>query len=104
MKVVLADRAQSDLKQIADWIGADDWDYAESFRRALLDKCFTLSSNPGRYPFVLGTGTLGLRKLSYRDYLIFYRVLTEGVEVVRIVHGKRDWVRLLRDLTPRRDV
>jgi plasmid stabilization system protein ParE len=96
MRVVLADRANADLEEIADWIGADDWDSAESFQRALRDKCETLGSNPKRYPPVLGAGARNLRKLSYRDYLIFYRVLESQVEIVRIVHGKRDWVPLLQ--------
>ena len=73
MRVVLADSAHADLKEIADWIGADDWDHAESFRRALLEKCGTLGSNPNRYPLVRHAAARDLRKLSYRDYLIFYR-------------------------------
>ena len=97
MRVVLADSASADLDDIADWIGADDWDRADSFRNALRNKCATLASNPKRYPRVDRAGTASLRKLSYHDYLIFYRVLDNQVEVVRIVHGKRDWVPLLRD-------
>jgi toxin ParE1/3/4 len=93
MKVVLADSAHADLTEIVDWIGADNWDEAESFRLALLQKCETLRDSPGRYPVVTHAGARSLRKLSYRDYLIFYRVLETDVEVVRIVHGKRDWVR-----------
>jgi toxin ParE1/3/4 len=100
MRVVLAVRAQADLKEIADWIGADDWDHAESFRRALREKCETLGSNPGRYPLVRHARARNLRKLSYRDYLIFYRILETEVEVVRIIHGKRDWVPMLRDPMP----
>jgi plasmid stabilization system protein ParE len=75
MRVVLADGAHTDLKEIADWIGADDWDQAESFRRALRDKCETLASNPRRYPLVPHADARKLRKLGYHDYLIFYRVL-----------------------------
>lgn len=96
MRVVLAPSAQADLTEIADWIGADDWDQAEAFRCALLERCGTLGSNPRRYPLVRYAGARKLRKLSYHDYLIFYRVLESEVEVIRIVHGKRDWVRLLR--------
>jgi plasmid stabilization system protein ParE len=42
-------------------------------------------------------GVRELRKLSYRDYLIFYRVLENEVEIARIIHGKRDWVPMLRN-------
>ncbi|MGA9583458.1 MAG: type II toxin-antitoxin system RelE/ParE family toxin [Allosphingosinicella sp.] len=97
MRVVLADTAHADLKEISDWIGADDWDHAESFRRSLLDKCRTLGSNPRRYPLVLRSGARNLRKLSYRDYLILYQLLETEVEVIRVVHGKRDWIALVRE-------
>jgi plasmid stabilization system protein ParE len=102
MRVVLADRAEADLKEIADWIGADDWDQAESFRGILLEKCRTLGSNPRRYPLVRPAAARNLRKLGYRDYLIFYRVLEAEVEVVRIIHGKRDWVSMLQTSMPER--
>lgn len=73
MRVVLADSAHADLKEITDWIGADDWDHAEWFRHALREKCETLVSNPSRYPLVRHAGTRNLRKLNCRNYLIFYR-------------------------------
>lgn len=102
MRVVLADSASADLDDIEDWIGADDWNRADSFRDTLRDKCATLASNPRRYPIVARVGADTLRKLGYRDYLIFYRMLENRVEVVRIVHGKRDWVALLQGWEPRR--
>lgn len=95
MRVVLADSARADLTEIADWIGVDDGTMRSPSRSALRDKCETLGSNPSRYPRVLHAGARNLGKLSYRDYLIFYRVLATEVEVVRIVHGKRDWVTLV---------
>jgi toxin ParE1/3/4 len=36
------------------------------------------------------------RKLVHRDYLIFYRVLTDRVEIDHILHGARDWMEVLR--------
>jgi len=34
--------------------------------------------------------------MPFRAYLIFYRV-TDRVEVLRIIHGARDWAPLLDD-------
>lgn len=31
----------------------------------------------------------------FRNHLIFYRPLTDGIEVVRILHGARDWVTMI---------
>jgi toxin ParE1/3/4 len=32
----------------------------------------------------------GIRSFPYRRYLILYRIIAEGVEIVRVVHGARD--------------
>jgi plasmid stabilization system protein ParE len=37
----------------------------------------------------------GLRHRTYKNYIIFYRVGDDAVEVVRIMRGARDWERLL---------
>jgi len=34
---------------------------------------------------------------AFRDYLIFYRDLSDGVEIVRMLHGARDIQRILED-------
>ena len=95
MKVVLTERALADLDEIADWIGRDDWDRAEAFVDDLESRCMTLSRYPRRYPLVPGATAGSLRKLSYSGYLIFYRMIETQVEIVRIVHGARDWAALL---------
>jgi plasmid stabilization system protein ParE len=35
--------------------------------------------------------------VGHRGYLIFYLILEDRVEVARIVHGSRDWARLLQE-------
>jgi toxin ParE1/3/4 len=38
----------------------------------------------------------GLRSLSHKQYhFVFYRVRGDTVEIIRILHQRRDWVRLL---------
>lgn len=37
----------------------------------------------------------GLRRRLHAGYLIFYRVGTDRVEIVRIIHGARDYPSLL---------
>lgn len=95
MKVALTESALADLDHIAEWIGRDNPDRAETFVLDLRAKCDTLSSHPRRYPLVSGATQSDLRKATFRDYLIFYRVLTNQIDVVRIVHGARDWAALL---------
>ncbi len=97
MKVVLTESALADLDEIADWIGRDDLDRAEAFVESLRRKCATLSRHPRRHSTVPRISGVELRKLTYRDYLIFYLVLDERVEVVHILHGARDWAALLAE-------
>jgi toxin ParE1/3/4 len=33
----------------------------------------------------------------YRDYLVFYRPITDGIEVYRVLHGARDITNILAD-------
>ena len=39
----------------------------------------------------------GMRRWPVGQYLVLYREITGGVEIVRVVHGKRDLKRALRD-------
>jgi toxin ParE1/3/4 len=96
MKVVLTAPALADLDDIADWIGRDDWDRAEAFVEMLRRRCATLSRHPRRHPVVPQIVSARIHKLSYRGYLIFYRI-DEQVDVLRIVHGAREWAALLGD-------
>jgi toxin ParE1/3/4 len=40
----------------------------------------------------------GLRSVPFRRYLIFFRKVQGGVEIVRVIHGARKWQRLLKNL------
>ena len=39
----------------------------------------------------------GLRSLVVRQYVLFYRVAPDAVQVVRILHGKRDIDSLMKE-------
>lgn len=42
--------------------------------------------------------TFGERRIKgFEDYLIFYRPLADGVEIVRVLHGKRNIPTILED-------
>ena len=47
------------------------------------------SDNPG----LAGIRVSRIRR--FKNYLIFYRVLDDGIEVVRVLHGARDIERFL---------
>lgn len=57
----------------------------------LRSDCLGLAEMPNRFRQVGGTA---LRRRPSGNYLIFYSV-GDRVEIVRILHGARDWISLL---------
>lgn len=96
MKVNLAEQALNDLIDIARWIARENPDRARTFGAELRRQCVTLSKAWRRYPVVFDTAAGELRKRRYGRYLIFY-VAGEQIDVLRIVHGSRDWAMLFAD-------
>ena len=87
MIVVFSQRADADLEAIGDWIARDNPGRAISFVAELRCACEELGANPRMYPFLPGSRTL--RKRTFEQYLILYRVHAK-VFIVSIWHGARD--------------
>lgn len=99
MKVAITDSAKLDLIGIGDYIRPHNPERAASFVEELLDHCQALADLPHRHPLVPRYEHHGIRRCVHADYLIFYRVGTELIEVVHILHGALDYESLLFPLT-----
>lgn len=95
MKVVIAISAKLDLIGIGDYIQPYNPERAASFVDELLGHCQTLAESPRRHPLVPRYENHGIRRCVHDDYLIFYRVGPELVEVIHILHGAQDYEPLL---------
>ncbi|MEA2783577.1 MAG: toxin ParE1/3/4 [Rhodospirillaceae bacterium] len=95
MIVVLTAEAEIDLETIAQYIARDSLTTALSVVHELREKCLALNEAPRGYPLVPRYEHHGIRRRPSGSYLIFYRVGTETIEVVHILHGARDYERLL---------
>ncbi len=95
MNVVITPPARADLFSIGAWIEQDNPDRAVTFVEELYDACLKLRGFPRAYPLLSGHEESGIRKYSYRRYLIFYAILNDRVEVLRILHGARDYEAIL---------
>src|SRR3954470_12387562 len=95
MKVDVSAAAEADLVDIGEFIGRDSVTRAENFVQELLDACEAISQVPFSCAIVPRYRTLGFRRKVHGNYLIFYRVRDDRVEVVRIIHGARNIDRLL---------
>jgi toxin ParE1/3/4 len=95
MKVIITAAAEADLRQIGDWIAQDNRARAITFTRELRERCKRLVDAPRGFPLLPRQETDGIRRRAYRDYLILYRIRGDAIEVLHVVHGARDYERLL---------
>jgi plasmid stabilization system protein ParE len=95
ISVVLSEAAERDLESISDWIAADNPEAAVEFVQELRGVCATLSEFPERFPIVPRYEKHGIRRLPYRNYLIFYSVRPVSVDILRVLHGARAYESIL---------
>lgn len=95
MRVIVTPQAKADVVAIGEYIRLGNPERADSFVQELLDHCHPLSDMPRRYPLVPRYESRGIRRCVHEDYLIFYRVGAEHLDIVHILHGARDYESLL---------
>ena len=93
-RVVHSPAAEDDLLEI--WVGlaANNVSAAERLSNELRAATQLLATQPllGKARREFGAG---IRSFPVRDYVLVYRPILDGVELVRVVHGARDLVRVL---------
>ena len=57
----------------------------------------TLKDNPEIYTIIDDEmiRKLEIRKLIVDNYIVFYRIKDDSIEIVRIMYGRRNWINLL---------
>jgi addiction module RelE/StbE family toxin len=95
MKLVITDEAKADLRQISEWIAEDNPARALSFVDELEDRCARLLEMPRAYPLVPRHENSGVRRVPHGDYLIFYRVTADTVDILHVLNGARDYEPIL---------
>jgi toxin ParE1/3/4 len=93
-KARLSDQAKEDLVGIWEYIAQENLTAADRLVQKLVTQYTSLAENPGmgRLREEL---RLGLRSFPVGSYLILYQPIPEGIAVFRIIHGARDFERLL---------
>jgi toxin ParE1/3/4 len=87
-RITRSPRARQDLIDIWTWIAADNPKAADRLLDLIHEKLLLLAENPRLGP-VRPDIAPGLRLFPLRRYLILYREQSQGIEVVRVVHGMR---------------
>ncbi|MFN7895455.1 MAG: type II toxin-antitoxin system RelE/ParE family toxin [Cyanobacteriota bacterium] len=95
MRVVITAAAKADLLAIRRYIEADNPTRAVNFVEELLNRCLALADTPRAYPLVPRYEHFGIRRCVHGNYLIFYRLQPEQIEVIHVLQGARDIEALL---------
>lgn len=95
MKVGYTTAARFDLVGIGAWIASDNPVRAESFVSELQKACDALGCMPRAFQVIIKRGKSQIRRKPYFDYLIFYRIKQETVEILHVLHGARDYEAVL---------
>ncbi|NEO88626.1 MAG: type II toxin-antitoxin system RelE/ParE family toxin [Spirulina sp. SIO3F2] len=82
--------ASQDLNEIADYFAENSVEAGERFFQAFNRKCQQLITFPNSGKSYESIRP-GLRGLSFEKYIIFYRILKDGIEILRVVSGRRDF-------------
>jgi toxin ParE1/3/4 len=85
--------AQEDIEQISLWIARQgSVQAALNWYQAINQEFLKLAETPG-------TGTdqgdlrPGLRSSPFKNYLIFFNPTRTGIQIIRVIHGARDYKR-----------
>lgn len=85
----IADQAKADLMDIWSYIAQDNEQAADILSDRIADKFEQLLTLPGMGRERRDIGP-GLRSFLQESYVIFYRLIDDGIEIVRVLHGARD--------------
>ena len=86
-------RAEKDFDGIFAFITKDNPDAARKFVDRLQASCEALAIHPLMGQRMVSRGNL-YRVFSVHKYAVVYRTISDGVEIVRVIHGARDIDRL----------
>jgi toxin ParE1/3/4 len=83
--------ARNDLKQIHDHISIDSKYYAKVVTRTIAEKADNLAEFPFFGRVVPEIDDPNVREIFVYSYRLIYEVKEGGVQVLAVVHGKRDF-------------
>jgi toxin ParE1/3/4 len=88
-RYVITEPAEEDLKEIASYIAADNIAAAFSMLDRFTERFEMLTSMPqtGRRRDELEPN---LRSFPEGNYVVFYREISDGIEIIRVLHASRD--------------
>jgi toxin ParE1/3/4 len=90
MRVKFTDQAETNLEEIGDFIALENPERAASFVEDLRQHALNIGDFPEAYPIVSRHRAKAVRRCVHGDYLIFYRISGNQIDVLHIFHGARN--------------
>jgi toxin ParE1/3/4 len=88
--------ASQDLNEIANYFAENSLEAGDRFFRAFNRKCQQLVTFPNSGKSYAAIRP-DLRGISLEGYVIFYRILDDGIEILRVVSGRRNFPSLFEE-------
>ncbi len=88
-RIIWSPNASDDLESICEYIAIDSKYYARLFAKRVIKAIERLIVFPESGRIVPEYNLRNIREIIYQNYRIVYRVKSETVEIVTIVHGAR---------------
>lgn len=90
MKILWTEPAIEDLRNLHAYIARDSEIYASNFVQRIITAVDKLTNFPRLGRMVPEAEQEAVRELIYQNYRIIYRIKGELVEILTVLHGRRD--------------
>src|SRR5947209_14772349 len=90
MKSIWTEQAIEDLRNLHGYIARDSEVYASSFVQRIILAVDRLSDFPRLGRLVPEADQDTIRELLYQNYRIVYRIKSELIEILTVIHGRGD--------------
>ncbi|CAN5619630.1 hypothetical protein BH10BAC5_BH10BAC5_02630 [soil metagenome] len=94
-KIIWSDESLKDLENIAEFIEKDSYYYAASFVLKIVNSVETLSEHAERGRTVPEFKINEIKEIFINEYRIIYKIKSEEVIIITLVHGRRDLDKLI---------
>lgn len=88
LPIILRPEAQDDVLETRDWYDGQQPGFGDAFNDALKEFIERIRATPETYSLALKNVRRG--KLRRFPYVVYYRILDDRVEVIAVLHGRRD--------------
>ena len=98
-KIEYSKESKQDLIGIKQYIkyNLQEPETAQKLILKIRNKINNLKNNPEIYSIIDDDliKKIEIRKLMVDNYIVFYRIKKDNIEIVRIMYGRRNWINLL---------